>query len=106
MKSCDKLVDAGRRHFLSSAGAMTAAAAAVSVLSTEAKADQAPSTLIRYPKNRLGNVADLKVNEPLAVNYPDDDAPGVLIKLGQRVGGGVGADALRVRCADSGHDRW
>ena len=92
MKSCDKLVDAGRRHFLSSAGAMTAAAAAVSVLSTEAKADQAPSTLIRYPKSRLGNVADLKVNEPLAVNYPDDDAPGVLIKLGQRVGGGVGAD--------------
>ncbi|MBY0381464.1 MAG: arsenate reductase (azurin) small subunit [Xanthobacteraceae bacterium] len=92
MKSCDKLVDAGRRQFLSGAGAMTAAVAAVSVLPSEAKADQVPTTLVRYPKSRLGNVADLKANEPLAVNYPDDDAPGVLIKLGQRVLGGAGAD--------------
>lgn len=42
--------------------------------------------------NRLPNIADLKVNEPLNVNYPDGEAPGVLLKLGIKVPGGVGAD--------------
>ena len=48
--------------------------------------------LVAYPSNRLGNVSDLKVNEPLEVAYPDQDAPGVLIKLGSKVEGGVGPD--------------
>lgn len=93
MKSCDKLVDVGRRHFLGGASAMTAAAAAVAVLPSEAKADVSASTaLIKYPSNRLGNIKDLKTNEPLPVSYPDDDAPGVVLKLGQRVSGGAGPD--------------
>ncbi|RTL50080.1 MAG: arsenate reductase (azurin) small subunit [Bradyrhizobiaceae bacterium] len=93
MKSCDKLVDVGRRHFLGGAGAMTAAAAAVAVLPSEAKADaSASTTLIKYPSNRLGNIKDLKTNEPLSVSYPDDDAPGVVLKLGQRVPMGAGPD--------------
>ena len=33
-----------------------------------------------------------KPNEPFTVAYPDADAPGVLLKLGKRVPGGVGAD--------------
>ena len=36
--------------------------------------------------------SDLKVNEPLSVDYPDDDAPGVLLKFGTRVPTGVGPD--------------
>ena len=91
MKSCDRLVDAGRRRFLSGAGAMTAAAAAVTVLPSQAKAD-ATAALVKYPSSRLANASDLKTNAPLQVNYPDADAPGVLIKLGQRVPGGVGTD--------------
>ena len=47
---------------------------------------------VDYPSNRLANVADLKVNEPLNVSYPDADAPGVLLKLGKKVPGGVGGD--------------
>ena len=47
---------------------------------------------VNYPSNRLANVKDLKVNEPLNVAYPDEDAPGVLIKLGKRVPSGVGPD--------------
>lgn len=43
-------------------------------------------------RNRLGSVSELKLNEPKNVAYPDDDAPGVLLKLGKRVPGGVGAD--------------
>jgi arsenite oxidase small subunit len=93
MKSCDNLVDAGRRHFLSGAGAMTAAAAAVAVLPNEAKADASSLTaLVKYPSNRLGNIKDLKTNEPLSVSYPDEDAPGVILKLGQRVATGAGPD--------------
>ena len=91
MKRCDLLVDAGRRRFLSGAGALTAAAASVAVLAPEAKA--APGTALpKYPSNRLANISDLKANTPFDVSYPDPDAPGVLIKLGQRVPGGAGSD--------------
>ncbi len=51
-----------------------------------------PASRVDYPSNRLAKVADLKPNEPLEVAYPDGDAPGVLIKLGSRVPGGVGPD--------------
>ena len=44
------------------------------------------------PSNRLANVSDLKPNAPLQVTYPDEDAPGVLLKLGSKVPGGVGPD--------------
>ena len=37
-------------------------------------------------------MSDLKLNDPLAVSYPDANAPGVLIKLGKRVPTGVGPD--------------
>jgi arsenite oxidase small subunit len=91
MKKCDGLVDMRRRHFLGGAGAMTAAAATMSVLPKEAKAEPRAG-LVKYPSNRLGNVKDLKVNEPMSVAYPDDDAPGVLLKLGQKVATGAGPD--------------
>ncbi|MCR4269156.1 arsenate reductase (azurin) small subunit [Nitratireductor sp. ZSWI3] len=45
-----------------------------------------------YPSNRLGNIADLKPNEPFDVTYPDENAPGVLLKLGTSVEGGAGPD--------------
>lgn len=100
MKKCDSLVDMRRRQFLGGAGAMTAAAATMSVLPMEAKAEPR-SGLVKYPSNRLGNVKDLKVNEPMSVSYPDDDAPGVLLKLGQRVATGAGPDGDIVGFASS-----
>jgi arsenite oxidase small subunit len=92
MERCNGLVDVGRRQFLrGSAFAAAGAAAAVSLPATQAKA--APGlALVEYPSNRLANVADLKPNEPLDVGYPDNDAPGVLLKLGTRVEGGAGPD--------------
>ena len=90
-KRCDKLVDVGRRQFLRGGGVAAAAAATATVLSTgEAKA--AGMALVDYPSNRLGNISELKENEPFEVAYPDEDAPGVLIKLGKAVEGGVGSD--------------
>ncbi len=90
MKRCEVLVDAGRRRFLSGAGVVAAGAAANAVLpKPQAKAAGAR---VDYPSNRLGNLSELKVNEPFDVAYPDAAAPGVLIKLGKRVEGGAGPD--------------
>lgn len=94
MASCEKLVDAGRRQFLRGAGIGMVAASAAAVLPQAAQA-AAPSNgqaLLNYPGTRLANVKDLKPNEPLEVAYPDADAPGVLLKLGTVVEGGVGPD--------------
>ena len=89
---CNKLVDSGRRKFLTGAGvAAMGAAAASAVMAPQAKAAAAAAG-VDYPSNRLGNVHDLKVDEPVNVAYPDADAPGVLIKLGTRVPSGIGPD--------------
>jgi arsenite oxidase small subunit len=57
------------------------------------EADAVPATArVNYPSNRLTNISQLKANEPFDVTYPDQDAPGVLLKLGTRVPGGVGPD--------------
>jgi arsenite oxidase small subunit len=92
MQRCNKLVDIGRRQFLrGGAFAAAGAAAAVTLPATPAKA--APGlALVDYPSSRLANVADLKPNEPLDVGYPDENAPGVLLKLDTRVEGGAGPD--------------
>jgi arsenite oxidase small subunit len=91
MKQCRAMIDVGRRRFLSGAGMAAAGVATASVGMSGAQA--APSTArVTYPSNRLANVRDLKVNEPVDVAYPDQDAPGVLLKLGERVAGGAGPD--------------
>ena len=94
MASCERLVDAGRRQFLRGAGIGVASAAAAAVIpqSAVAATGGTAQALVNYPANRLGNVKDLKVNEPVDVTYPDESAPGVLLKLGTTVDGGVGPD--------------
>lgn len=92
MKRCNSLIDAGRRQFLTGAGVMTAGAAAATVLPAQAKAVEAGAALVKYPANRLANVKDLQANEPFDVAYPDENAPGVLLKLGTTVPGGAGPD--------------
>lgn len=91
MKRCAKLVDVGRRQFLRGGAIAAAGAATVGILAQSAQAAPAKAR-VEYPANRLGNLKDLKVNEPFDVAYPDQDAPGVLLKLGKRVVGGVGPD--------------
>ena len=91
MKRCDRKVDIGRRWFLSKGAVAAARAAAATVMPQ--KADASPQLArLRYPANRLANVSDLKPNAPLQVAYPDKEAPGVLLKLGKTVPGGVGPD--------------
>jgi arsenite oxidase small subunit len=89
MKKCQAMVDVGRRRFLSGAGIAAAGAAASTMLPAQSDAAPTPAR-VNYPSNRLANVSQLKLNEPFDVAYPDSDAPGVLVKLGARVPGGVG----------------
>ncbi|APG87494.1 arsenite oxidase subunit AioB (plasmid) [Sinorhizobium americanum CCGM7] len=92
MSRCRNMVDLGRRQFLRGS-ALMAASATVAAAGTAPQAKAAPSAArVEYPSNRLANVSELKLNEPLEVTYPDPDAPGVLLKLGTRVEGGAGPD--------------
>lgn len=88
---CRKMVDVGRRQFLKG-GAMATAGAAALAVSGGTRAEASPGARVKYPATRLANISDLRENEPFDVAYPDEDAPGVLLKLGKPVEGGVGPD--------------
>jgi arsenite oxidase small subunit len=91
MKSCDKLIDVGRRQFLR--GGATTAAAGIAAVLPAAPAAAAPSLArVDYRPAILANVRELKVDDPVQINYPDNDSPGVLLKLGRSVDSGVGPD--------------
>ena len=87
---CRNMADIGRRQFLKGGAFAAAGAAAAAALPTQARAQS--GARVAYPSNRLANVSELTVNEPLDVAYPDADAPGVLLKLGSKISGGVGPD--------------
>jgi arsenite oxidase small subunit len=96
----------GRRQFLHGGAIAAAGAAAATVAPAQAKAAPA-SAQIDYPSSRLANISELSVNEPVDIEYPDGDSPGVLIKLGQPVEGGVGPGsdivAFSVLCPHKGY---
>ncbi|MDF1717398.1 MAG: arsenate reductase (azurin) small subunit [Antarcticimicrobium sp.] len=102
---CNRLVDAGRRQFLRG-GMVGAVGAAASAVLPAQQAQARSLARVEYPANRLANVADLVVNDPVDIEYPDADSPGVLLKLGQAVEGGVGPDgdivAFSVLCPHKG----
>lgn len=89
MGRCDALVDVGRRAFFARSAVAAVGAAATAALPAQADAAQ-PLALVSYPSSRLANVKDLKLNEPMQISYPDESSPGVLVKLGIPVDGGVG----------------
>ena len=94
MRKCDKLVEVGRRQFLRG-GTLAGVGLAAAACTPEEKSREAgghQGALLAYPGTRLANIAELAVNEPFDVSYPDEDAPGVLLKLGRAVEGGVGPD--------------
>ena len=104
---CNRLVDVGRRQFLRGGVLGVAGAAASTVLPAgQAQAQQARA-MLDYPSNKLANIADLKVNEPMDIGYPDANSPGILLKLGTAVEGGAGPDgdivAYSVLCPHKGY---
>ncbi len=106
MKRCKKMVDAGRRSFLRGGAVAAAGMAATAVVSTKVKAKQGGAR-VSYPASRLANIKDLKVNDPMDIDYPDDNSPGVLLRLGKKVDGGVGPNgdivAYSTACPHKGY---
>ena len=92
MQGCKRLVEVGRRQFLKGGGATVAGVASVTVGAAAARASTPARARVDYPSNRLANLADLVVDEPLFITYPDADSPGVLLKLGVPAEGGAGPD--------------
>jgi arsenite oxidase small subunit len=107
MNGCDKLVGAGRRAFFARTAAVAAGAAASAALPLESPRAAPALALVTYPSTRLANIRDLKANEPKNIAYPDRDSPGVLLKLGTAVEGGVGPEmdvvAFSTMCPHQGY---
>ncbi len=81
--NCSLSVD--RRDFLKLSGAATVlAGAAVG----KARASVAPS--LPYKKVKVANIRDIKEDQPVLFNYPDESSPAILVKLGKEAIGGVG----------------
>ena len=61
---------------------------------------------VSYPKLKVLSLADLKDGEEVAFNYPLEEQPNVLIKLGRPAQGGIGPDfdivAFSVLCPHMG----
>jgi len=106
MKSCNQLLALGRRQFLKGGATAAAATLAAGAISRDARATPALAR-VTYPSTRLANVKDLKVDQPLQIQYPDKDSPGVLIKPGRKVDAGAGPDgdivAFSTLCPHKGY---
>jgi arsenite oxidase small subunit len=59
---------------------------------TNAAGAAATSTVTAFPKVMVANVAELVDNQPITFNYPLDNEPNLLVKVGQKAAGGVGPD--------------
>jgi arsenite oxidase small subunit len=59
-----------------------------------------------YPRAPLIKLSELKTGEPVAFNYPLEDQPNMIVKLGEPAQGGVGPDkdivAFSVLCTHMG----
>ncbi|MDG6906061.1 MAG: arsenate reductase (azurin) small subunit [Nitrososphaerota archaeon] len=89
--------DGSRRNFLKAA-VVVSAILAVGGVASVAKAVSNPTagattaTSGGFPKVKIANISDLKLNVPVNFNYPLDNEPNILVKLGQKADGGVGPD--------------
>ncbi|MBC8292214.1 MAG: arsenate reductase (azurin) small subunit [Proteobacteria bacterium] len=82
-----------RRRFLEGAGAITVTLLVTSPWGGATRAVAATRT--PYPRKRIAGLDELVTNKPIPFRYPDDNATysnHLLIKLGEKAGGGVGKD--------------
>lgn len=88
--------DQGRRNFLkvtmvaSALLAVGGVAAIAKSLVNPALATQGSPT--SFPKVKVAALSSLTVGTPVSFNYPLDDEPNILVKLGQKAEDGVGPD--------------
>jgi arsenite oxidase small subunit len=82
--------------FLASIGVLSVLKSIVSPAQSEQAATATMSTgtgsASPFPRVLVANLSDIKVNQPVLFNYPLEEEPNVLVKLGQKAVGGVGPD--------------
>ncbi len=89
------MTDLSRRRFLTTGGAAAAGAALLGPdLGHAASTGPHPgATTLPYPRTGIAQAAALKVDEPKAFSFPDEDSFCQVLKTGRPVPGGVGPDA-------------
>jgi arsenite oxidase small subunit len=93
-----------RRQFLLAGGAMVTLAA----IGLPSEAEAAPMHALKatYPRTKIGSLSALKKGIPVEFAYPYDDVRNILVKLGTKAGGGIGADqdvvAFNQQCTHMG----
>lgn len=87
--------DEGRREFLKVAAAISGVLAVAGIASVM-KAVVIPSVATpaptSFPRVKVSSVSELSTGKVVIFNYPLDDEPNILVKLGQKAEGGVGPD--------------
>jgi arsenite oxidase small subunit len=87
-----------RRNFLKSAIALSGVlvvggiAAVSKSITNPAPPTEGTSGSNGFPRVKVAQLSDLTVGNPITFNYPLDDEPNILIKLGAKADGGVGPD--------------
>lgn len=82
-----------RRQFLFyGAGITTAAMVPVTLFPGTAHAIQQTARVVGYPRKFIANLSDLKDNQPINFQYPDElpNSNSLLVKMGVPGGGGIG----------------
>lgn len=85
----DRPCQLSRRRFLQAAGVGGATVAMLTIPGCGTML----SRTTRLPEKRVASLADLKVDRPMTITFPDPKSKCMLVKLGVPAGGGIGPDA-------------
>jgi len=95
-----------RNVLIASAVASTTAVIQPQIVSAQSGGSTAVSVSATYPKLKVISLADLVEGESVAFNYPLNEQPNVLVKMGRPAQGGIGPDfdivAFSVLCPHMG----
>ena len=86
-----------RRNFLKTVISISAllivgGIAALAKSITSPSPSQSQSASLAFPRVKVAQLSDLQTNQPILFNYPLDNEPNILVKLGQEADTGVGPD--------------
>ncbi|EDM65615.1 arsenite oxidase, small subunit [Moritella sp. PE36] len=83
-----------RRDFLMYTGALasTASVVSLSLFPGTAQAQSVRARVVGYPRQLIAKVSELKLNEPVNFNYPDNgpNSRAIVTRMGVKAGGGLG----------------
>jgi len=81
-----------RRRFLLYSGTTAVAAGTISIALFPGSAQAVQAQVVGYPRKPIARLSQLKDNQPVDFNYPDDldNSSAMLVKMGVQAGGGIG----------------